>query len=363
MKILMVHNYYQIPGGEDTVFKNEVKLLRAHNHEVYEYTRNNSEINSFSIFRKLFLPFTAIFSVKTFIELKKKIKEQRIEIVHVHNTLTLISPAVFYASKVCKIPVVQTLHNFRMLCPGATFFRDGRICEECIQKGPLHAVKHKCYRNSVSQTFVNSMILMVHRLTRIYRYPRFICLTEFNKEKLLHLNRKKLIIELDKVFIKPNFIEKRERIIPYANRKDQSVYVGRLEKQKGIDRLLMEWKKQKDRKLIICGTGPLEEWCHNFVKENRMDNVLFYGQVSHERVMELLSESKAFVFPSICYEGLPMTILESYACGTPVYAEQIGNMKELLTEKVFTIKEGLKEEKFYAEENYEILNNIYQAML
>ena len=146
-KVLMVHNFYQIGGGEHTVYKNEVNMLRENGHEVVEYTRSNDELKQ-SKLKFLLLPFTTIWSIKTYREVKKIIKEQNIEIVHCHNTFPLISPSVYYAARKKKVPVVQTIHNFRFLCPGAIFYRDGRICEECREKQNFKsALKHKCYRN------------------------------------------------------------------------------------------------------------------------------------------------------------------------------------------------------------------------
>lgn len=200
-RILQVHNYYQIPGGEDTVVANEKKLLEDHGHTVIQYTRNNSELKSFSKFRKLLLPFTTIFNLRTYRDVKRIIKEEHIDIVHVHNTLNLISPAVYYAALKCRTPVVQTVHNFRLLCPGATFYRDGHICEDCVEHGLSCAIKHSCYRGSKAQTLVCVVNTWIHRMTGVYGKINYICLTEFNKEKLLQLKQ----IKSEKVFIKPNF--------------------------------------------------------------------------------------------------------------------------------------------------------------
>ena len=184
-RILQVHNFYQIPGGEDVVVRNEKRLLEEHGHRVYTYYRTNKELSERGIAGKLLLPFTAVYSLRTVREVKRLIREHRIDIVHVHNTLTMVSPSVFYAAFQCNVPVVQTLHNFRMLCPAGSFFRDNVICEECVSGGLKCAVRHKCYRNSKLQTIVSTMILKIHRMLGTYRRVNFICLTEFNKEKLL----------------------------------------------------------------------------------------------------------------------------------------------------------------------------------
>ena len=134
-RILQIHNFYQIPGGEDVVVRNEKKLLEEHGHEVFTYYRSNKELNEGGKLKKLLIPFTAVYSFKTYREVKKIIRENKIDIVHVHNTLMMVSPSVFYAAFRCKVPVIQTLHNFRMLCPAGSFFRNDVICEECVDGG------------------------------------------------------------------------------------------------------------------------------------------------------------------------------------------------------------------------------------
>ena len=193
--ILIVHNYYQIPGGEDTVVANEKKMLEDHGHKVILYTRNNSELKEMSKFQKLKLPFTTIFNPRTYKDIKRIIRKENIDVVHVHNTLNLVSPAVYYAALSCKLPVVQTVHNFRLLCPGATFYRDGHICEDCVHHGLKCAIKHNCYRGSKAQTLVCVVNTWIHRMTGVYGKINYICLTEFNKQKLLELKQNVLEAE------------------------------------------------------------------------------------------------------------------------------------------------------------------------
>lgn len=206
-RVLIVHNYYQLTGGEDVVVANEKKLLEAHGHNVILYTRSNKELKKMSKLKKLFLPFVLIYNPKTARDIKKIIKEKNINIVHVHNTLALISPAVYYTAIAQRVPVVQTIHNFRMLCPGATFYRDGHICEDCIRKGLRCAVLHNCYRNSRIQTLTCVISSKIHRVTGIYGKINYICLTEFNREKLLELNKVvgREVINPNRIFVKPNF--------------------------------------------------------------------------------------------------------------------------------------------------------------
>lgn len=334
--ILIVHNYYQIPGGEDTVVANEKKLLEDHGHKVVLYSRNNSELKSFSRFQKLLLPITTIFNPKTYKDVKRIIDKEKIDIVHVHNTLNLISPSVYYAARSKKIPVVQTMHNFRLLCPGATFYRDGHICEDCVSRGLKCAIKHNCYRGSKLQTLACVLSTKIHRMTRIYGKICYICLTEFNKEKLLQLKQ----IKVDKVFVKPNFIQNNSMFSTSAIRKDQYIYVGRLDKLKGIDILFEAWKQLgvNAPKLLVCGSGPMEDWCKKFVSENKDCNIELLGFVSHGESIELIADSQALILPTQWYEGLPMTIVESFSVGTPVICSDLGNAGSLIEDGINGIK-------------------------
>lgn len=320
--ILIVHNYYQIPGGEDTVVANEKKMLEEHGHKVILYSRNNLEIKKMSKIQKFQLPFTTIFNPRTYKEIKQLIKEENIEVVHVHNTLNLISPAVYYAARAMKIPVVQTIHNFRLLCPGATFYRDGHICEECVEHGLKCAVKHGCYRESKAQTLICVISIIFHRFTGIYRRINYICLTEFNKNKLLQLKQ----IKENQVFVKPNFVENRGEFVPEKKRKNQFIFAGRLEKLKGIDILFEAWKQmgKEAPRLIVCGTGPMEKWCKEFVKHNVV-NIELKGFVPNDETQKLISCSKALILPTQWYEGFPMSIVEAFSVGTPVVCSDLGN--------------------------------------
>lgn len=381
-KVLIVHNYYQLPGGEDTVAANEKKLLEEHGHEVVLYTRHNSELNQLSAVQKLLLPVSTNFSFKTYREVKKLIRTEKIDVLHVHNTLNLISPSVYYAGFRCRIPVIQTVHNFRLLCPGAVFYRDGHVCEDCLTQGLGCAVKHQCYRNSRLQTLACVLSTQLHRALGTYGRLRYICLTEFNKEKLLSLKQ----IKPETVFVKPNFVKEAESVIPSTDRKPQFLYVGRLEEIKGIKNLLEAWCLLGDQapRLILCGSGPLEEWCREKIAAAHLDSAELRGFVPNEEVQQLMGESKALILPTRVYEGFPMTIAESYACGTPVIGSDLGNTGSLIEEgksgwkfaydspqeladcvrKMMETPLELPEEfrkKYSAEENYIQLRKIYET--
>ena len=334
-KILIVHNYYQIPGGEDTVVANEKKMLEEHGHEVMLYVRNNSELKSMSRLRKSMLPFTTIYNIRTYNEIKRIIKQKQIDIVHVHNTLNLVSPSVYYAARKCKVPIVQTIHNFRLLCPSATFYRDGHICDDCVSKGLLCAVKHKCYRNSKAQTMICAFSTWYHRVKKIYSKINYICLTEFNKSKLLLLKQ----IDPEQVFVKPNFVVSANDMILGNERQNQLVFAGRIDKLKGIDVLIEAWKLMGDNapKLVLCGTGPMEDWCRKEIEHYHL-NIEMKGFLPNNEVRSIIAESKAMLLPTQWYEGFPMSMVESFSVGTPVICSDLGNAGSLIEDGVNGLK-------------------------
>jgi len=358
LKILIVHNYYQIAGGEDTVVANESAMLKEKGHDVFFYTRSNNELKNMSSIGKLGLPFTTIYNKKTADDIIRIVKKENIDIIHVHNTLNLVSASVYYAAKKCKIPVVQTIHNYRLICPKATLYRNYAICEECIDRNMTCALKYKCYRDSFSQTLVCVLATKIHRIRGIYSYLDYICLTEFGKSKLLMINKacKKEMINPDRVFVKPNFMPSfTDGMVPFANRRKSFVFAGRLDETKGVDMLLQAWKKLSDEltltgkncedyELIVCGEGPLFKWCENFLAESSVKNVTLKGKVSHDEVMDLLKDARAMILPTRWYEGFPMSIAESYSVGTPVIGPDMGNVGCIVRDEVTGLKYSKDEE-------------------
>ena len=315
-KVLMVHNYYQIGGGEHTVFHNEVQLLRENGHEVIEYTRSNDELKK-SKLKLALMPFTTIWSWKTYWEVRKIIKKEHIDVVHCHNTFPLISPSVYYAAQSMNVPTVQTVHNFRFLCPNGSFFCDGKICEKCNEKNSFRdAIKNNCYRGSKIQTLVLVAMLKFHRWIGTYNKISYIFLTDFNRRKFAKL----IDIDSDRVFIKPNFVKERAAVKGDCQKK--FVFASRLDENKGVKILISYWKDvPKDYVLHVYGDGPLKK----FVEENTSENILYMGFKPQDEIFEDLSSAMAMIFPSIWYEGFPMIITESMALGCPVLSSDIGN--------------------------------------
>lgn len=315
-RVLLVHNFYQIGGGEHTVFENEKRLLEENGHHVVTYTRDNCELKK-SATQKLMLPVTTIFSLKTFFDVRKIIKRENIDIVHCHNTFPLISPSVYYAAWSCRIPVAQTIHNFRFLCPNGVLYRDGKICEECIQYGLRCGIKHGCYRNSRIQTFAMVAMLQVHRTIGTYRKLEYIFLTEFNRKKFETLLGEKV----DCQHIKPNFTYLDLPEVP-VEKENYYIFVGRLDENKGIRFLLSAWENiEKD--LYIFGDGTEKDSVMRAEEAN--PHIHYMGFRPQNEIFKYIMSAKALVFPSKLYEGFPMILIESFALGAPVVCSDVGN--------------------------------------
>jgi len=320
-RVLMVHNFYQIGGGEHTVFENEKRLVIENGHHLVEYTRDNVELKH-SVIKKLMLPFSTVFSVKTYRDVKRIIKKEKIDIVHCHNTFPLISPSVYYAAWKCHVPVVQTIHNFRFMCPNGILFSDGKVCEDCIQKGLGCSIKKGCYRNSKLQTIVVANMLKIHRILGTYKKLRYIFLTEFNRTKFKTLLGSKYAKE----FIKPNFEYINDSTDDFE-RDDSFIFVGRLDGYKGIPFLMNAWKDIQ-RDLYIFGDGEYKDTVIETQKHN--PHIHYMGFRQQSEIFDYLKRAKALIFPSELYEGFPMTLIESFSFGTPVICSDIGNGADIV---------------------------------
>src|SRR5579862_4499548 len=203
MKIVMVHNTYQQPGGEDVVFQQECANLSRFGHEVVRYQRSNFEIDKLSALGRLALPKNIIWSAGTRREFSALLEREHPDLVHVHNTFVMVSPSVYAACRDHGVPVVQTLHNFRLLCPGATLYRDGHICEDCLTGSLWNSVRNSCYRGSKSASATVALMLATHRRLGTWRdsIDRYIALTEFARDKFLSAG-----FPAHKIAVKPNFV-------------------------------------------------------------------------------------------------------------------------------------------------------------
>ena len=320
MKILLVHCHYRLPGGEDAVFAAERAMLERHGHEVLVYERSNEE--AAHGLPKALLPLHAIWNRAAARDVKRIIQTKNVDAVHIHNTLLLLSPAVVRAAKHTGVPVVQTLHNFRLFCPNGILLRGGQVCEDCPHHGLACAVRHRCYRGSLAQTLVVAAAYGLHRLLGTWRGVTMVALTEFDRRKLLEFNRLHPMFDADRLVVKPNPVCVPDGpVTPWENRKNQMLFAGRL---KGLRTVLEAWRLLGDAAptLLVAGEGPLGDWA----RAQNLPNVRFLGQLSRTELHARMAESRAVVAASLCYESFALVPAEAHALGTPVLASDLGNV-------------------------------------
>jgi glycosyltransferase involved in cell wall biosynthesis len=326
VKILVAHNFYQGRGGEDGVCDSEIRLLREAGHEVIEYLRHNVEIQRYSFFEKARLGWRTSWSDRTNRELQDILARESPDVAHFHNTFPLISPSAYYACRAAGVPVVQTLHNYRLLCPSGNFFRDGGICEECVSHSLLSSVVHGCYHESRIASVVVAGMLTVHGVLRTWaeQVDLFLVCTEFARRKFIDAG-----FDETGIRVKPNFTAPD----PGACFSGRSIalYIGRLSEEKGPQLLLRAWSKLAAIiPLEIAGDGPLRASLERDCARLGLRNVHFSGWLNGHAAMGRLRAANFLIVPSMCYEGFPMAVAEAYACGVPVIAAGHGGLAEIV---------------------------------
>lgn len=343
MTILVAHNRYRIRGGEDSVFESECRMLEDAGHKVVRYEKTNADIHdNGGLAAKISLAIRTIWNQRTFREVRELIRREKPDVVHCHNTFPLISPSIYYAAAREGVPVVQTLHNYRLTCLNGYLFRGGRICESCLGRSLLRGVCRRCYRGSHSQSVTLAAMLIVHRLLGTWRrkVTRYIALTEFAREKFIQAG-----LPASKIVVKPNAVA---ATIPTATsittqaacekRHAKSdggpaahvIYLGRLSPEKGVDVLLRAWAllcngiPRHPCCLSIVGSGPEDESLRALASSlGIVDSVRFLGPLPREDALRELAVADLLVFPSLWYEQFAITPLEAMAFGVPVLVSDV----------------------------------------
>ena len=392
MKILIAHNRYQQPGGEDAVVKTEFNLLKDFGEEVRLYERTNDEINDYSLVRKIDFLWNMGWSTNSYDDIRRVLKEFSPEVVHFHNIFFTITPSVYQACRDEGVPVVQSLHNFRPLCSNGLFFRGGETCEKCMKKNFWYGVYYGCFKNSrVATVFIARMLARHWRAgTWTNMIDVFMTATKFTKDKYVQGG-----IPAEKIMIKPNFLYPfpEPEISPDRKKNGYALYVGRLSEEKGVDVLLSAWKFLTGIPLRVLGDGPLLEKLRKYAQENHISNIEFLGYVSSQEYEINMKGAKVLIVPSRCYENFPRIIAEAYAYGLPVVASQLGSLAEIVEDgrtgylftpgdtndlalkvgKIMSDEDGLSrmsaaarrvfEEKYGPQRNYQSLMAIYQKAI
>jgi glycosyltransferase involved in cell wall biosynthesis len=326
MKILLVHNSYQQPGGEDVTFEQELQLLRRAGHDVVTYLRSNSEVEGYSVLKKLALAKDVVWASGTRSEFARLLLQEKPQLVHIHNTFFVASPSIYSACLEARIPVVQTLHNYRLLCPAATFFRDGRVCTECVDDSLWQGVRHGCYRDSRAATATVAVMLATHRRrgTWTQMVDSYIALTNFARQLFVRGG-----LPAEKIMVKPHFVypDPGARSGPG----EYALFVGRLSPEKGAGMLLDAWEQLRNPiPLRIVGDGPLRSELEARVAQRSLAGVSFTGHLDRSQVFSAMKGARFVLVPSECYENFPTTICEAFSCGAPVICSRMGAMEELV---------------------------------
>jgi glycosyltransferase involved in cell wall biosynthesis len=328
MKIVLVHNRYRLPGGEDVVFESEGSLLRQAGHEVIAYRRSNFETDNYPGIRRAQLAAQTVWSAETKREFGELLRLHRPDVVHVHNTFAVISPALYSACWQMKVPVVQTLHNYRLICPAATLFRDGHPCRECVDHSMWRGVSHGCYRGSRAVTGVVAAMLKAHRWAGTWtgKIDTYIALSEYSRSEFIRGG-----LPATKIVVKPNFVE-----FDPGERNDgagsYALFVGRLTREKGLLTLLAAWELlPRNIPLYIAGEGPLLAELQQQSERAGLTRVSFLGQQSKPKVKELMKAARFVVFPSEWPEHFPLVTIESFACSLPVLASNVRSLEDIVS--------------------------------
>ena len=368
MTILVVHNRYRFRGGEDSVYESECAMLEKAGHRVVRYEKTNGDIRENGLFRKLALAARTIWNPATFREVGALIRAERPDVVHCHNTFPLVSPSVYWAAAREGVPVVQTLHNYRLACLNGYLFREGDVCEDCLGRAPWRGVCRGCYRSSRLQSAVVAAMLLVHRALGTYRrkISLYIALTDFAKGKFVAAG-----LPARKISVKTNAFDGArsvERIGPPdavgsrrfgADGAVRVIYIGRLSREKGAEVLLRAWaalmdsSKEPDGRTnpphspettratgsartpapicLIVGDGSDGAALERLADDLGISSsVRFLGSIPRAEALRALASSDLLVLPSLCYEQFSTTVLEAMFAGIPALVSDCAMHSTLL---------------------------------
>lgn len=384
LRVAMLHNYYRESGGEDAVFHAEVELLRSYGHEVLPYTASNESLQGLPPWR---LARQAVWNPQSYHALRQWFREHRPDVAHFHNIAYVLSASAYQAAYEEGVAVVQTLHNYRLICPAGQLLRKGHPCELCVGRAlPLPSVYYGCYKDSRSATLLRVLMIEYQKRRLLaHAIQKFIALTEFSRQKFIQGG-----LPAEKVVVKPNFLAPDPGEGTHAG--DFALYVGRLSREKGIEAMLQAWTRIPPRiPLQIVGDGPMAHEVQQAVE--RCPHIRWLGRQPRETVLELMRQARLLIFPSVCYENMSLTIVEAMATGLPVIASGHGSMASMITphqtgwlfppgdaealreqvlcvwdqrNRLWEVGRAARSEylqRYTAERNYELLTAIYQQAI
>lgn len=329
MRILVVHNQYRAQGGENIAVEAHIELLRAAGHTVIPLERDSRVINDFGVLDRGRLVVDSVYSRRSARRLRALIRSERPEVAHVHNVFPLISPAAYRVLHEERVPVVQTVHNFRLMCPNGLFYTRGRICERCKGGNTLHAVRYQCHQDSLLSSAAYAASVGLHRrIATFEQINRFIVLTAFTAARLVEAG----IAPPSRIETLGNFLSLPlpppavpERDDPYL------LGIGRLSAEKGMEVPIRALTRTPGLRLILAGSGPARAGLERLAADLGVaDRVTFTGYVRGEEKWRLMRGATAVVVPSLCYEQFSLSALEGMAVGTVVLASNLGGLPYLV---------------------------------
>jgi glycosyltransferase involved in cell wall biosynthesis len=332
MRIVAVHSRYRsaVPSGENRVVDEEVAALRELGHEAELFERRSDDIEGWSTARKAALPATVVWNGRVRRDLRDLLQARRPDIVHIHNTFPLLSASVLYACRDAGVPVVASLHNYLLACASGGFFRDGKVCHECMDGPPTGAIRHGCYRGSRAATAPVALAAIAHRRAWQTMVSAYICVSAAQRELL----RKHL--PSDRVFIRHNMIP--QRSVRQVARRADVVYAGRLDVAKGTPVLMAGWDRYLSEheypglRLVIAGSGSLENSVRSWAASRPSVHVV--GHLDPDACAKAMAAARAVVLPSICEETFGLAVVEAMAQGVAPMAAARGAFPELITDGV-----------------------------
>jgi glycosyltransferase involved in cell wall biosynthesis len=325
MRVAMLHNFYCQRGGEDAVFAAEAALLERFGHSVHRFSVQNRDLAGSSLGSLVACAAKSVYNPASGRELRRFLRQAGADLVHIHNFFPQLSPSAHWAARAEGLPVVQTLHNYRLLCAGATLYRDGRICEKCLGRSfPLAGVRHGCFRGSRTGSAAVAGMVGLHRVLRTWsdKVDVYIAPTEFARRKFIEGG-----LPAERIAVKPHFVAADPG--PGEGRGGYVFFAGRLAEGKGISTMLAAWAKLRGRfRLKIAGDGPQASRVRQAAAS--VPGVDWLGEKRHAEILELMGDAALLLVPSEWYETFGLVAIEAYAKGTPVLASDLGAVAELV---------------------------------
>lgn len=368
MRILMVNKFLYPRGGSESYMLYLAEYLKKLGHEVaffgmYDekntvgnpaglYTQN-MDFHAKGLARFLY-PFKIIYSFEAKKKIMQVIDDFKPDIVHMNNINFQLTPSIIYGVKKKGIPLVQTVHDYQMICPNHLLYNfDKNIpCEKCVQGAHRHCIKNKCIHGSLIKSILGVIEAKLYAMLKTYKkVDLFVCPSNFLENKLL----KAKAYYQGKTKTIHNFIDKEKFTQNDRNVEDYIVFVGRLSKEKGIENIAGAAKLLPQYNFVIAGSGPDEDMLKN------IPNLKLAGFLTGDKLTELMGKAKVLLLPSVCYENCPLSILEAHCMGVPVVTMNSGGMAELVKDGVTgtlvseptpegiaeKIKETLENEAYY----------------